>query len=96
MNAILITKNKQYLLGYIDCLINFKAQNNIQRLEISENKLNEGDQETHNILGETYLDLTCNCGNYIAFKTADEIPDKSFKCTLCEETYMIYYTDKQI
>jgi len=90
IKAIIRAKNKDYMLGYIDCMISIKGQAGIERLDISGNEI-IGSPEQNDVLGPVYLDITCPCGNYIAFKSGDEIPDKSFKCTLCEEVYMIYY-----
>jgi hypothetical protein len=92
VRAILTAKNKDYLLGYIDCMIIMKNQAGCERLEINQNKI-VGSPEQNSILGPVYLDLTCSCGNYVAFKSADEIPSESFKCGLCEEVYMILYND---
>lgn len=92
IDAIIIAKSKDYLLGYIDCLVEFKNANNIERLDISNGNVTGSEQ--NEILGPVYIDLTCSCGNYVAFKTKDEIPNKSFKCSLCEKKYMIYYVDE--
>lgn len=90
IKAIINTKSKDYLLGYIDSIIFMKNQANCQRLEVNNDKISfETDQ--NDILGPVYLDITCSCGNYVAFKSGEEIPEKSFKCTLCEEKYLIYY-----
>ena len=88
--ALIKTKNKYYLLGYIDCMILMKNQAGCERLDIHQGEI-IGSPEQNQILGPVYLDLTCSCGNYVAFKTGDEIPEKSFKCPLCEVVYMIYY-----
>lgn len=94
IKAILKARNKDYLLGWIDCFIFLKNQAGFERVDLTGNCLIFS-SETNKILGPSYLDLTCTCGNYIAFKNANEIPDKSFKCSLCEEVYMIYYLDEE-
>jgi len=83
-------RSKEYLLGYIDASIMFKNSIGCERLDISQNGI-ETQQQQNEILGPVYLDLTCECGNYIAFKNGDEIPGKSFKCSLCEKIWMIKY-----
>jgi len=91
--ALLEVKSKDYLLGYLDCMISMKNQAGCERIEFRQGEIIT--TKSNSILGPVYLDLTCQCGNYIAFKNGDEIPDKSFKCTLCEEQYMIFYTDEE-
>jgi len=95
ISAIIKAKSKDYLLGYIDCFISVKSHLGcLDRIVVKGDQITV-DSEQNKILGPSYLDLTCTCGNYIAFKTGDEIPDKSFKCSLCEKNYMIYYTDEE-
>jgi hypothetical protein len=93
IKALIRAKNKDYLIGYIDCMIQIKNQAGFERLDISQNQI-VGSPEQNKILGPVYLDLTCSCGNYIAFKSGHEIPEKSFKCTLCEDIYIIYYDEQ--
>lgn len=88
--AVLRAKNKDYLVGFVDGLIHAKNQFGFERLEINKNEL-IGLKEQNEILGPSYLSLTCVCGNYVAFKSGDELPEKSLKCTLCDEVYLIYY-----
>jgi hypothetical protein len=93
--ALIKVKSKDYLLGYIDSLIFMKNQAGCERIDICNGQMITN-VEQNKILGPVYLDLTCgNCGNYIAFKNGNEIPEKSFKCTLCEQVYMILYTDEK-
>jgi hypothetical protein len=93
IKALLRAKSKDYLLGYIDCMIQMKNQMGYERLDLNEKGMTASPEQNH-ILGPVYLDLTCPCGNYVAFKTGNEIPEKSFKCPLCEKIYMIYYEDE--
>lgn len=89
--AIIITKSRDYLLGYIDCTIQWKNNLNIGRLEFHGSELDF--QEQNEVLGPVYLDISCTCGNYRAFKTADDIPHESLLCDLCQKIYLIYYTE---
>jgi hypothetical protein len=95
ISAVIKTKNRDYLNGFIDGLIHMKSQTGYKSIEIIK-----GDfllsPETNEVLGPVYLGLTCPCGNYVAFKNGSELPQKSFLCTLCEEHYIIYYTDDDI
>ncbi|MDD5650031.1 MAG: hypothetical protein PHF86_06410 [Candidatus Nanoarchaeia archaeon] len=95
ITAIIKAKNRDYLIGFIDGLIHMKNQTGHKSIEIVK-----GDfllsSESNEILGPVYLALSCPCGNYIAFKNSSEIPDKSFKCSLCDENYIIYYTEEQL
>ena len=93
IKAMIRARSRDYLLGYIDCMIQMKNQAGCERIEIRQNQI-IGSIEQNNILGPVYLDLCCECGNYVAFKKAEEIPTKSFKCTLCEKIYMIYYDNE--
>jgi hypothetical protein len=95
IQALIIAKNRDYLLGYIDCMIQMKNQAGCERLDISQGQV-VGSPEQNNVLGPVYLDLTCKCGNYVAFKDGNQIPSKSFKCGLCDEMYMIFYTDEKV
>lgn len=41
-----------------------------------------------------FLSLTCQCGNYYAFKQPSELPDDIFFCGLCDKVLIDYtYTD---
>lgn len=94
ITAVIKTKNRDYLIGFIDGLIHMKNQTGHKSIEIIKNECLLR-PEQNEILGATYLSLTCPCGNYVAFKNSIEIPDVSFKCSLCEENYFIYYTEEQ-
>lgn len=95
VKAALKVKNKEYLLGYVDCFISLKNLMGHQRIDISGNNATFS-PEQNKILGPVYLDITCRCGYYIGFKTAEEIPDKSFKCPLCDDVFLIYYLDEKL
>lgn len=90
MDAIIKVKSKDYLLGYIDSMIMTKNSMNAQRIDISGGNMVFNEQQNE-ILGAVYLDITCVCGNYVAFKSGDEIPDKSVVCPLCENMYLLQY-----
>jgi hypothetical protein len=45
------------------------------------------------ILRPALLELTCSCGNYYAFNTYPEIPEKTFSCGVCNKV-LIDYTGK--
>lgn len=95
IKTLIRAKSKDYLLGYIDAMIMLKNQAGFERIDLSQQQI-IGSPEQNSILGSVYLDLTCSCGNYVAFKNGNEIPDKSFKCGLCDEVYMIYYEDEHL
>lgn len=93
IKAIIRAKSLDYLLGYIDSMIAMKNNIGAQRVELFENST-VFQQDQNEILGPVYLDITCECGNYVAFKNANEIPSKSFKCPLCEGIYLIHYDNE--
>jgi hypothetical protein len=89
MDAIITCKSKDYLLGYVDCLIQQKTAMGIEKLEFHDGVLEA--KEKNKILGDSYLDITCPCGFYINYKSYKDIPEKSSVCPLCEERYLIKY-----
>jgi hypothetical protein len=94
-NAIVTTKSKDYLLGYVDCLIMTKNSMGAERVNLQGNNI-EMQQEQNEVLGAVYLDITCTCGFYIAYKNGNEIPEKSTLCPLCEKMYLIKYLDEKL
>lgn len=42
---------------------------------------------------DAFFEVNCECGNYVSFKTAEEIPTHSFVCELCGK-HMIDYTNR--
>ena len=90
--SIVICPSKDYLWGWLDSTIKWReAYTGGQRMDIQGGVASVTNQ--NEILGNCFFDLTCKCGNYVQFKTSDEIPRESIKCTLCEKVYLIYYTD---
>jgi len=92
IKAVIRAKNKDYLIGFIDGILYYKSKCNQENLDITIKGEELLSSEKNDILGSHYLSLTCLCGNYVQFGCSSEIPDKNFKCTLCEENYFIYYT----
>ena len=90
--AVVTVKSKDYLLGYIDSMIIMKSSIGAARIDLHGDQIEA--KEKNEILGDAYLDLTCPCGFYIAYKTSDEIPEESIMCPLCEEVYLIKYLEK--
>lgn len=93
MNAVIKVKSKDYLIGFIDGLIRMKNKSHDERLEIKNNEIFSF-KEQNEVLGSSYLSLTCQCGNYVAFENSEEIPDKNLKCSLCDDVFLILYTDE--
>lgn len=94
IKAVIKSKNKDYLIGFIDGLLYYKGKCGQENLDITIKGEELLSSEKNKILGSPYLSLTCLCGNYVQFNCSSEIPDISFKCSLCEENYFIYYTDE--
>ena len=82
-------------MGYITGVIDTKNTYNIK----TENpEINEEDsifdiKDKHpTIMKDAVFDVSCTCGNYVAFKKWDEVSERHMKCGLCGN-YLIYYTD---
>lgn len=88
-NAIITAMSHDYLIGYIDATIFWKNQQGVPRLEMGEHQIKMS--ENNEVLGPVYMDITCSCGNYVAFKSPSDIPKKSLLCGLCQKTYLIKY-----
>lgn len=59
-------------------------------VEILTNKM-LGDNSENNIKRENVLDVECSCGlGYYAWRTYDDIPEESFKCTNCGKVLIDY------
>lgn len=64
--------------------------NKATEAEESAKKTGENGED---ILGDNYFYIHCNCGNYVAFKGPENIPDKNLQCDLCDRV-LIDYTGK--
>jgi hypothetical protein len=96
MKTLIVAKNRDFLLGYVQAQAEVNKMRGIQRLEMNGSEIKEF-EEPNPVLGSNFLDITCGeCGYYIAFKTANEIPDVSFPCPVCGKIYLIFYTEQQI
>lgn len=93
IKSVIIAKNRDYLLGYLSGCIDTKKQYNIvppQDDPLFDNNVIEDQHPT--LSNDTILDLHCSCGNYIAFKKWEEIPDNHLPCGLCDG-FFVFYTD---
>ena len=96
MKTLIAAKNRDFLLGYIQAQAEANKARGIQRIELNGSEVKEF-EEPNLVLGSNFLDITCGeCGYYIAFKTANEIPDVSFPCPVCGKVYLIFYTEQQM
>lgn len=94
VDAIIAASSREYLLGYIDAIINLKNKHDLKHTEISPNDDTKTLREQNETLGLVYMDITCSCGNHVTFKSADDIPQTNLKCTLCQKVYLIRYVSQ--
>lgn len=66
----------------ITAMIDYRMKMNVVEDPESYSELTEED--------EYFLELNCQCGNYVAFKTEADVPHHTHKCDLCGKILIDY------
>lgn len=97
--ALIVTKCRDFLAGYMCGVIDTKKQYNIgAALQSEDGQMPENMIEDKNktLMADAIFDMHCpKCGNYYAFKKWEEVPDVHFYCGLCDFC-LIFYTDVEV
>ena len=92
IKSVIIAKNRDFLIGYLTGCIDTKNQYNIVPIQEDTQSNDVIEDKLPTLSHDSIFDVHCSCGNYIAFKKWEDIPNIHLPCGLCDG-YFIFYTD---